>query len=257
MTPYYDDGHGIVIYHGDCREVLPELALKSVDHVIMDPPFEVEAHTLQRRTKPAGRQNHTGNCIEVLPLPFAAIDEALRADVAREIARLVRRWLLTFCQIEASQTWRAAFEAHGLVYRRTCLWIKPDGMPQYSGDRPGMGYETFVAMHAPGASRWNCGGRHGVWVVNKGEPGGAQPHPTTKPLLLMSALVAAFTDPGDLVLDPFAGSGTTGRACKDLGRRCIMIEKEERYCEIAAHRQAQDVLDFGAEESLDSAGEGP
>ncbi len=239
MTPYYEDG-GITIYHGDAREVLPQLADKSVDHVITDPPFEAEAHTLQRRVK------RDGGVMVIEALPFDAIDEATRDATALQAARLVRRWVLTFCQIEASQTWRAAYEAHGLVYRRTCLWIKPDGMPQYSGDRPGMGYETFITMHAPGASRWNCGGRHGVWTVNKGESGGAQPHPTTKPLRLMTALVGAFTDPGELILDPFMGSGTTLRAAKDLGRRAVGIEISEAYCEVAALRMRQSVLDFGA-----------
>jgi hypothetical protein len=52
------------------------------------------------------------------------------------MARLARRWILVFCQVEAAMKWRAALEAGGAVYKRTCQWIKPDGKPQYSGDRP-------------------------------------------------------------------------------------------------------------------------
>jgi hypothetical protein len=52
--------------------------------------------------------------------------------------------------------WRAALEAAGAVYKRTCIWVKPDGKPQYSGDRPGTGYEGIVACHAPGRSTWLC-----------------------------------------------------------------------------------------------------
>jgi DNA modification methylase len=232
MTPYYE-ASGITIYHGDCREVMPGL---SADHVITDPPFEAEAHTLHRRVL-------RGEGLTKEPLPFDPIDEATRAAVADRIGHQTNRWVLTFCQIEASQTWRAAYEAGGLVYRRTCIWVKPDGMPQYSGDRPGMGYETLVAMHAPGASKWNGGGRHGVFSFYKGDNGGRpNEHPTTKPGPLMRELVRLFTDPGDLILDPFMGSGTTLRAAKDLGRRAIGIEINERYCEVAARRMSQEVL---------------
>jgi site-specific DNA-methyltransferase (adenine-specific) len=170
------------------------------------------------------------------------MDPETREATAAALGR-TPRWVLAFCQIEGAPIWRAAFEAHGLNYRRTCIWVKPDGMPQYSGDRPGMGYEGMIAMHASGASRWNGGGRHGVFIVNKadGWTNGA-PHPTTKPERLMRDLVGLFTDPGDLILDPFMGSGTTLRAAKDLGRRAIGIEIEERYCEIAAKRMAQEVL---------------
>jgi adenine-specific DNA-methyltransferase len=67
-------------------------------------------------------------------------------------------------------------------------------------------------------------------------------HPTPKPLSLISYIVRLSCRPGGTVLDPFAGSGTTGRAAKDLGRKAVLIEREERYCEIAASRMAQGVL---------------
>lgn len=70
-------------------------------------------------------------------------------------------------------------------------------------------------------------------------------HPCPFPLELPKRCIAATTDLGDVVLDPFMGSGTTLRAAKDLGRKAIGIEIEERYCEIAAKRLAQEVLDFG------------
>lgn len=71
---------------------------------------------------------------------------------------------------------------------------------------------------------------------------GAQ-HPTQKPLTLISWCLSFFPE-AMTVLDPYAGSGTTGRACKDLGRKCTMIEREERYCEIIARRMGQEVLNF-------------
>lgn len=69
-------------------------------------------------------------------------------------------------------------------------------------------------------------------------------HPTPKPLSLISYIVRLSCRPGGTVLDPFAGSGTTGRAAKDLGRKAVLIEREEKYCEIAAKRMRQEVLCF-------------
>jgi DNA modification methylase len=70
-------------------------------------------------------------------------------------------------------------------------------------------------------------------------------HPTQKPLAVISWCLSFFPD-ASTVIDPFAGVGTTGRACKDLGKRCVLIEREERYCEIAAKRMAQEVLPLTA-----------
>jgi site-specific DNA-methyltransferase (adenine-specific) len=145
-----------------------------------------------------------------------------------------------FCQVEAALKWAHALQAGGLVYRRTGIWVKPDGMPQFSGDRPGMGYESLVIAHAPGRSTWNGGGRHGVWTFNKIGPDDRDRtgHETQKPLALMEALVRDFTDEGDLVLDPFAGSGTTGVACRRLGRRFLGWERDPKYAAIAEKRIA-------------------
>ena len=129
----------------------------------------------------------------------------------------------------------------GLRFVRCGVWIKPDGAPQFTGDRPGTGWEAVAILHAAGGKmRWNGGGHHAVWThgVERDVPG----HPTPKPLALIRRWVRDFTDTGDLVIDPFAGSGTTLRACKDLGRRCIGVEQNADYCEIAKRRLAQEVL---------------
>ena len=134
--------------------------------------------------------------------------------------------------------WRAALEAAGAVYKRTCIWVKPDGKPQYSGDRPGIGYEAIVACHAPGRSSWNGGGSHGVFIVNKG--GDPRPGPQTqKPLALMELLVRLFSNPGELILDPFAGSGTTGVTAVRLGRRFLGWEMSPTYADMARKRIAR------------------
>ena len=235
------------VIHGDCLEVLPTLGDRSVAHVITDPPYEAEAHTLQRRVK---RQDGNGenskwggqtDAMHISPLSFAPISGEQRGWAAKEIARVSERWAIAFCQVEAAMKWSEAFVSGGAVVRRIGVWVKPDAMPQFSGDRPGMGYESLVFVHRKGKSRWNGGGRVAVFIHNKNTPGGAHDHETQKPLPLMLELVGLFTDPGDIVLDPFCGSGTTGVACLRLGRRFIGIEKDEKYAAIARERlRAED-----------------
>jgi DNA modification methylase len=219
------------LHHGDCLIGLSHLGDDAVDVVITDPPYEAEAHTSQRLVARAGGK------LAVEPLTFPPITEEQRAESARQMARIARRWILVFCQVEAAMKWRAVLEGAGASYKRTCIWVKPDGKPQYSGDRPGIGYESIVAGHAPGRSRWNGGGAHGVFIVNKS--GDARTgHQTQKPLALMEILVRLFSDPGELILDPFAGSGTTGVAAIRLGRRFLGWEMNPEYVEVARKRLA-------------------
>ena len=220
---------------GDCLDPVTGLASlgdKSVDHVITDPPYEAEAHTLQRRVK----RGAEGGVLSPEPLDFVPITSDIRAAAAREACRIARSWLIAFCQAEAVAAWRDNFEAAGAKWRRPMVWIKPDGQPCLAGDRPGIGYESMAAAWAgDGRSKWNGGGRVGVYRFNK-STSDPNEHPTQKPLALMEKLIRDFTDPGDLILDPFAGSGTTGVAAIRLGRRFIGWEKDPKYHSIAIKR---------------------
>ena len=220
---------------GDCLgfDGIVSLPEKSCDAVITDPPYEVEAHTKGRRIKP-----HGGGVAEQ-PVSFAPITERQRTVCGVEFGRLARRWVLVFCQIEATHLWRSLLEQGGLEYVRTCIWVKPDGQPQLTGDRPGVAGEAIVVAHRPGRKRWNGGGRRGVFEHTRHQDH-ATPrelrHPTVKPLPLMEELVRLFTDPGELILDPFAGSGTTGVAAVRHGRRFIGWELDAKYYEVARRR---------------------
>lgn len=217
MTPYYDDGNGIVIYHGDCRDILPHL--EPVDLVLTDPPYGINylpdygnrkmpnGSTMFRTSMPAVHGDNkpfdpadilaVGNChilwggnhfANLLPATGHWLIWDKRCDVAPERTQ-------ADCEI-------AWFSKKGVdrIYRH--LW---DGMLKDS---------------------------------ERGEP---RVHPTQKPLALMKWCIEKSGTEGT-VLDPFMGSGTTLRAAKDLGRKAIGIEIEEKYCEIAAKRLAQEVL---------------
>jgi DNA modification methylase len=224
------------LYLGDCREILP--TLPQVDACIADPPYEAEAHTFGRRTNGRAAVNGVyAREMEVNVLDFAPMDSGSRSTVSREFARLARGWILVFCQAEAVSLWRDSLEGGGAKYKRPMIWVKPDSLPQMSGDRPAMGYESIVAAWGgEGRSKWNGGGKRGVFTFNKGESAGRNEHQTQKPVLLMNELVSLFTQPANVILDPFMGSGTTGVACMNLGRKFIGIEIEPKYFAIACER---------------------
>ena len=122
------------------------------------------------------------------------------------------------------------------------VWVKTNPMPQISADRPANGWDGIAYLHRRDKSKeWNGGGSHGNWICPVITDG---LHPTGKPLEFMHTLIERFSPQDGIVLDPFMGSGTTLRAAKDLGRKAIGIEIEERYCEIAAKRLSQEVLSF-------------
>lgn len=265
--PYWRD-EGVVLYHADCLDLLPLIANKSIDCVLTDPPYArdvylrakawADGHVGELET---GRFNGRGSRVStgkgiVHGTPsrslaamahgaIGSIDDLL-APVAYEIGRVVRRWSIVFSDAESTHRWRFNLEAAGLEYVRTGAWVKPDPLPQMSGDRPAVGFEPATICHPPGRKRWNGGGLPAVWThcVVKGQPGRPKPeHPCPKPLALIRELVRLFTDPGDLILDPFAGSGTLGLAARLEGRRAILVEREERYCDVARRRLADLPLD--------------
>jgi site-specific DNA-methyltransferase (adenine-specific) len=210
---------------GDAFDILP--TLEPVDVIITDPPYGSRTHRNARTItdrKPA-------------PLiPFDSIAEERFISFCAHSVTLARRWVVMSCE------WRyvASLEKAGLPLVRFGIWHKLGAAPQFTGDRPAMGWEAIAILHREGKKRWNGGGHHAVWVcsIEHGE------HPTQKPLALVSDWVLKFTNPGETVLDPFMGSGTTGVACARLGCGFIGIESRPDYFEMAcrriadAHRQA-------------------
>jgi site-specific DNA-methyltransferase (adenine-specific) len=214
---------------GDCLEILP--TIPHVDSIITDPPFEKEAHTAIRRTQQSIRDDKPAE------LGFDAITEETRLAVPLWAATHCSGWLLAFCQVEAVSAWRDAMEAAGLKYKRGMAWIKPDSSPQFNGQGPAQGYECIAsAWCGTGISRWNGGGRRGVFSHLTNQPDRDGRHPTEKPIPLMRELVGLFTGLGQVVLDPFMGSGTTAIGCIKTGRRFIGIEKDPIHFETACER---------------------
>lgn len=245
MTPYYEDA-SVRLYLGDCREVLPlVLADQGIDHTITDPPYAARAMK-NARSADSIKQRRDG---KVYDFRYAALTDDLRMEVAALTAALTRRWSIFWCDLESFHLWRADTEKAGLRYIRGGIWTREHAAPQFSGDRPAQGVEACVIAHHPRAKmRWNGGGRPAAWVgpiVNAQDA--SRIHSSPKPEWLMAQQIADFTDPGDTILDPFAGSGTTLAVAKRLGRMAVGVELDEVFAEATAKRLAQGALDlFGA-----------
>lgn len=215
------------LYCGNCFDVVG--ALLTVDHVICDPPYESLHHKAKNEGRAKGLQS----------LDFEAIDE-IREAFVEDFAPKCKKWFVAFCTPEGVARWADVINpSKALRYKRACVWIKPNAAPQFNGQGPGMGAEMFVTAWAgSGVSAWNAGGKLGVYTHCVGGPTRDGRHPTEKPVPLMSEIVADFTKPGETILDPFAGSGSTGVAAIAQGRKFIGIERNPKYFEIMCERIA-------------------
>ena len=236
MKPYYEEG-GITIYHGDCREVLPELLF---DAAITDPPYGVGLTAKRAKQRGGGVVSRPGSY---------SFD-----DTADYVSSVV---------VPVIDAVRAACRRVTLTPGTRNLWLYPpadDVGCFFSAAGTGMGRWGFTCMQPIlyyGSDPY-LGKR--FWFACPNSPSGGAyvpndanqiDHPCAKPIKMWRWLVNRASGPSDVLVDPFLGSGTTLRAAKDLGRRAIGIEIEERYCEIAAKRLQQEVFEFAAVQSSD------
>lgn len=213
--PYYEQD-GITIYHGDCRQILPHLP--KVDLVLTDPPygmnrFETDTKDFLKVVGPA-----LTSAFLLLPeggSMFAFTSTAEVINLANAVDAPFKRLLWMYKPADMT------YPLHGwLLKSEAIVWFMDDNKCTLQERKP------F---------------RHDCYIHRSVGNEGVEGHPTVKPLTVITDIASRCPDNG-LILDPFMGSGTTLRAAKDLGRRAIGIEIEERYCEIAVERLRQQVL---------------
>ena len=217
FNPYYEEP-GITIYHGDCREILP--TLPKVDLVLTDPPYGIGADRNMRANTQYGKalaiskDYGTGDWDRRRP---EAASFRLMLDAASE-------------QI----FWGGNYFSDYLP-AQTCwlVWDKDNGSNGYADCE--LAWTNLDRAVRKFRHRWM-----GMLQENMKEKE-ERYHPTQKPTEIMRWCIDLASNP-QTILDPFMGSGTTLRAAKDLGRKAIGIEIEEKYCEIAVKRLAQEVL---------------
>ncbi len=235
MTPYYQDD-AVSIYHGDCFELLPQLRL-SADAVVTDPPFVYSvALSSGNYLTPKKEPGNAWSDADVMGRWFAHAVDVMRHEIKGNWS------LISFCSptsypVFFPHAWRRFDKVTGLVWDKGRIG---------TGARWRRSYE--LALYAyNGGSYWAREIHNRSDVMDYAPvPNGHRGHPIDKPPALLSHLLEPITPKAGVVVDPFMGGGSTLIAAKSLGRRAVGIEMEERYCEIAAKRCAQEVLELSA-----------
>ncbi len=211
MRLFYEDG-AVTIYHGDCREWMPD-----ADVLVTDPPYGVSLNTAYR----SSQRGHLAGCNDYAPV--------YGDDEPFDPSHLLRFPLVIM--------WGANYYADRLPAQgQWLIWDKRDGVGFNDQADCELAWTRGTGGTVPRlfSHRWNG-------MLKASERTHQRLHPTQKPVALMKWCLDFFPD-AETVLDPYMGSGPTLRAAKDHGRKAIGIEIEERYCEIAAERCAQEVL---------------
>lgn len=240
-TPYYEDDH-VTILNGNAWEILPTLEDQSFDAVLTDPPYDERTHSMARSN--STKNSVSGRGSRVLSggstVRFEAVGHDQQIALFADLGRITRGWVASNVALDTAFRFEIEGAPPGLRLLRVGAWVKTNPMPMISADRPGMGWEAIAYLYRDDLKpAWNGGGRAGNFVLPTEQGTG---HPTAKPLGMAAQWVRWFTNPGDVILDPFAGTGTNGRAAKDEGRRAVLIEESERWCEHAAKRMEPETL---------------
>jgi site-specific DNA-methyltransferase (adenine-specific) len=217
------------LIHGDCLDVLPTLDAGSVDAVITDPPYGI-GYASSRTTRNGG-----GPRISRASFGEDKYDARWLGDAARVLKDGGALYLFT--RWDVAHKWREAIEAAGLTVAQRIVWDKSHwGM----GDLRYFGSQVEDVLFAvKGIHRLAWDKRQGnLWKVWRGEVwrDGFCDHPTQKPVALMQKMVEYSCPVDGVTLDPFMGTGTTGVACYNTGRRFIGIEKAPHYFQVASDR---------------------
>ncbi len=204
--PYYQSDR-VTLYHGDCLEILPGLEAGSVDAVVTDPPYNVGLDYIGYGDD---RDDYHDWCLRW----FTELQRVCSGPIGISIGQSN---LSVWAQIAPPKWWLA--------------WWKPAAM-----GRCVVGFNNWEPIAFYGKTTKSiCD----VIRATIKPDASLEGHPCPKPLEWGTKQVEMYSLPGQTVLDSFAGSGTTGVACAKLGRRFIGIEKEEKYCAIAAERIAK------------------
>ena len=211
MTPYHQTDFG-TLYHGNCLDILPTLADKSVDLVLTDPPYGIgESNKKNLSRGKLAKPTNYGDYDWDLSIPDKRIFD-LMLKISKNQIIFGGNYFVEY--LKNSSCW--------------LVWDKDNGKSDFADcELAWTSFKTAVRLFK---FKW-----HGMLQENMKDKE-KRYHPTQKPVALFVWCLNNYSKENDLILDPFAGSGTTAIACIRTNRKYVMIEKEEKYCEIAVRR---------------------
>lgn len=214
---------------GDCLEVMQGIPNGVIDAVITDPPYGMGYQSNRR----INRLDRIENDHKVNDFTWfdGFCEQSMRVMATDSM-------LYSFCNEYAMADFRMLMSQHGFSIKRLMVWVKNiHGTGDLEGDYGNM--TEFILFGTKGRPKLN--GKRSTNVLNFDRVGDLR-HPTEKPVDLLGFLITKSSDPDGIILDPFAGSGSTCKAAKQLGRRYIGIEISPEYCKIAEDRLRQEEL---------------
>lgn len=250
------------ILSGDCVDVMRSLPSNSVDLIFADPPYNLQLREDLWRPNNTKVSAVTDDWDKY---DSFAVYDTFTIDWLTEARRILKKDGALWVIGSYHNIFRVGKTVQDLGFwiLNDILWVKTNPMPNFKGTRfnnshetliwagksatarPTFHYKTMKALNEDRQMRsdWHipiCSGKERVRI------NGEKAHSTQKPLALLRHIIAATSKPGDVILDPFLGSGTTAVAAKELGRRYIGIEREDRYVKVAK-RRLDDVIPFESE----------
>jgi len=217
MKPYYQDDY-VTLYNGDCREIVPTLG--KFDLLLADPPYGINMDTRMQKgkntkygTAKSTKRDYGVSNWDKKPIEQEFIDFLITMSIYSII------WGGNYYSVPPASCW--------------LVWDKLNGDNDFADCE--LAWTNLKKAVRKIEHLWN-----GMLRAGREE----RFHPTQKPLAVIKWCITQAPDNVKTILDPFAGSGTTGVAAKELNRKCTLIELEEKYCEIAAWRLSQEVFNF-------------
>ena len=230
------------IYNGDCTVEMQKIANDSVDLILTDPPYNLGNFMINRSTNLAKmRENFFANA-GWDNLEFDEWGERMDSFF-EDAARIIKTGgsMIIFMSIIKVETIIKLAEKHGFYYKTTGIWHKLNPMPRNMNLHFVNSTEAWIYFtYKKKTGTFNNGNKmiHDfieTSVVSNGEKKAGK-HPTQKPIALLEHFVKLLSNEGDLVVDPFMGSGSTGVVCKKMGRNFVGVEFDKEYYEIAQRR---------------------
>lgn len=216
--PYYRDEY-VTLYHGDSLKLLTQLPDGCVDLICSDPPYGMNWQSGRRKKAYSQMANDAG--LGWLSACVAEWKRVLRAD----------RHMYSFCSWHHVDIFKVELQKR-FALLNLLVWFKNNHGSGNLAESYAPQHELIVYGQK---GRRKRNGKRIPDVLSFPKMQNAQ-HPTMKPIELIETLISKSSYPNELVIDPFGGSGTTGAACKRLGRKCILIEIDKNYCAVAAER---------------------